>query len=79
MLPSEIFAPDFELYSTPDQKLKRSELKDRKVIPAFCPADWSPVCDDKMALYSEMENWTRTNRPRAEMLAEIHRPLVLQP
>jgi peroxiredoxin len=39
MLPTEIFAPDFELYSTPDQKLKLSELRNRKVILAFYPAD----------------------------------------
>ncbi|SRR6266498_1592785 len=57
MLPSEIFAPDFELYSTPDQKLKLSELRNRKVILAFYPADWSPVCDDQMTLYNEMEKY----------------------
>jgi hypothetical protein len=38
-LPSEIFAPDFELYSTPNQKLKLSELRNRKVVLAFYPAD----------------------------------------
>lgn len=57
MLPTEIFAPDFELYSTPDQKLKLSELKGRKVILAFYPADWSPVCDGQMTLYNEMEKY----------------------
>lgn len=46
-------APDFELNSTPDQKLKLSELLGKKVILAFYPADWSPVCDDQMALYNE--------------------------
>lgn len=46
-------APDFELYSTPDQKLKLTELLGKKVILAFYPADWSPVCDDQMALYNE--------------------------
>ena len=45
--------PDFELNSTPDQKLKLSELRGKKVILAFYPADWSPVCDDQMALYNE--------------------------
>ena len=47
-------APEFELFSTPDQKLKLSELKGRRVILAFFPADWSPVCSDQMALYNEM-------------------------
>ena len=46
-------APDFELHSTPDQKLKLSELKGKKVILAFYPADWSPVCGDQMGLYNE--------------------------
>ncbi|WP_375419086.1 redoxin domain-containing protein [uncultured Hymenobacter sp.] len=43
-------APDLELYSTPDQKIKLSALRGRKVILAFCPADWSPVCCDEMSL-----------------------------
>jgi len=47
-------APDFELYSTPDQKLKLSELKGRKIILVFYPADWSPVCSDELAIYNEM-------------------------
>lgn len=46
-------APEFELNSTPDQKLKLSELKGKKVILAFYPADWSPVCGDQMGLYNE--------------------------
>ena len=46
-------APDFELNSTPDQKLTLSDLRGKKVILAFYPADWSPVCSDEMALYNE--------------------------
>jgi len=46
-------APDFELYSTPDKALKLSDFKGKKVILAFYPADWSPVCSDQMALYNE--------------------------
>jgi peroxiredoxin len=46
-------APGFELYSTPDQKLSLTELKGKRVILAFYPADWSPVCGDQMALYNE--------------------------
>ncbi|MBO9682198.1 MAG: redoxin domain-containing protein [Flavisolibacter sp.] len=53
MLQSGIIAPDFELNSTPDQTLKLSELKGKKVILAFYPADWSPVCGDQMTLYNE--------------------------
>ena len=46
-------APDFELHSTPDQTVRLSELRGRRVILAFYPADWSPVCSDQMALYNE--------------------------
>ena len=54
MLGQGIQAPDFELHSTPDQKLKLSELRGKKIILAFYPADWSPVCSDQMTLYNEM-------------------------
>jgi len=53
MLKKGTTAPDFELHSTPDQKLKLSDLKGKKVILAFYPADWSPVCGDQMTLYNE--------------------------
>ncbi len=46
-------APDFNLFSTPDQKISLAELKGKRVILAFYPADWSPVCSDQMALYNE--------------------------
>jgi peroxiredoxin len=46
-------APDFELSCTPDQKLRLSQLAGKKVILAFYPADWSPVCSDQMALYNQ--------------------------
>ena len=54
MLAKGIKAPDFELNSTPDQKLTLSELRGKRVILTFYPADWSPVCSDQMALYNEM-------------------------
>ena len=46
-------APEFALFTTPDQKIKLSELRGKRVILAFYPADWSPVCGDQMALYNE--------------------------
>ena len=46
-------APEFSLFATPDQKLRLTDLKGKRVILAFYPADWSPVCSDQMALYSE--------------------------
>ena len=54
MLPIQSQAPDFELYATPDQKISLSSLQGKRVILAFYPADWSPVCSDQMALYNEM-------------------------
>jgi len=46
-------APDFDLHCTPDQRLKLQDLKGKRVILAFYPADWSPVCSDQMAVYNE--------------------------
>jgi len=54
MLALGTLAPDFELNCTPDQKFKLSELRGKKMILAFYPADWSPVCSDQMVLYNEM-------------------------
>jgi peroxiredoxin len=47
-------APDFTLQVTPDQTLSLSELTGRRVILAFYPADWSPVCGDQMSLYNHV-------------------------
>jgi peroxiredoxin len=57
MLATGTMAPDFELYSSPYQKLRLSNLRGKKVILAFYPADWSPVCGNQMALYNEMEEY----------------------
>ena len=46
-------APDFTLRVTPDRSLKLSDLAGKPVILAFYPADWSPVCGDQLAVYSE--------------------------
>jgi peroxiredoxin len=53
-LPPGTAAPDFALRSTPDQTVRLSEFRGGAVVLAFYPADWSPVCGDQMALYSEM-------------------------
>ena len=59
-------APDFSLYSTPDKTVKLSDFRGKRVIIAFYPADWSPVCGDQMALYNEMLNYFR--KYNAELL-----------
>ena len=53
-LPPGTPAPDFELPSTPDQKVSLTEFRGQPVILAFYPEDWSPVCSDQMALYQEV-------------------------
>jgi peroxiredoxin len=47
-------APDWELNSTPDQRVRLVDFRGRRLIMAFYPADWSPVCTDQMALYNEI-------------------------
>jgi len=47
-------APPFTLHSTPDQTLSLSEFRGQRVVLAFYPADWSPVCGDQLALYNEL-------------------------
>jgi peroxiredoxin len=54
MLPNGTKAPDFTLHATPDQQVSLSDFRGKRVILAFYPADWSPVCSDQMALYNEM-------------------------
>ena len=54
ILPPGRRAPDFRLRVTPDQMLSLSELSGRRVVLAFYPADWSPVCGDQMALYNQV-------------------------
>ena len=50
-LPSGTLAPDFELPSTPDQKVMLSDFRGQPVILVFYPEDWSPVCSDQLGLY----------------------------
>jgi peroxiredoxin len=54
ILPPGRTAPDFTLRVTPDQVLSLSELRGRRVVLAFYPADWSPVCGDQMTLYNQV-------------------------
>jgi peroxiredoxin len=45
-------APDFEIPATPDQKVSLANFRGKRIILAFYPADFSPVCGDQMALYN---------------------------
>jgi len=53
-IPPGLPAPDFTLLAAPDQPLSLKDLRGQRVILAFYPADWSPVCGDQMALYNEL-------------------------
>lgn len=53
-LPSGTQAPDFTLPSSPNESLSLRDLRGKRVIIAFYPADWSPVCGDELALYNEI-------------------------
>ena len=61
-LPPGTQAPDFELRTTPDQKVALSSLIGNPVVLVFCPADWSPVCGDQLALYSDLRDEGRKHR-----------------
>ena len=58
-------APVFSLFATPDQKLSLADLNGKRVILAFYPSDWSPVCGDQMALYNEVLKFFSQTQCRA--------------
>jgi peroxiredoxin len=53
-LPAGTRAPDFTLHTTPDQEVSLSDFRGKRVVLAFYPADWSPVCGDELAVYNEV-------------------------
>ncbi|HXC59877.1 MAG TPA: redoxin domain-containing protein [Steroidobacteraceae bacterium] len=48
-------APDFSLPSSPSSTATLTEHRGHPVILVFYPADWSPVCGDQLALYTELQ------------------------
>jgi peroxiredoxin len=53
-LPAGVAAPEFSLQDAPDHSLSLKDFRGKRLILAFYPADWSPVCGDQMALYNEV-------------------------
>lgn len=47
-------APSFTLTSSAGKPVSLSDFRDKPVILAFYPADWSPTCGDQLALYNEV-------------------------
>lgn len=54
VLPVGTKAPEFELKSTPDQKVALADFEGQAVVLVFYPADFSPVCGDEVALFNEV-------------------------
>jgi peroxiredoxin len=46
-------APDFSVKDQDGEEVSLADFKDRKVLIAFYPLDFSPVCSDQLALYQE--------------------------
>jgi peroxiredoxin len=63
MIPTGAVAPDFELAATnQEKKFRLSAMRGKRVIIAFYPADWSPVCTDQLSFYNEVvEIFTQKN------------------
>jgi peroxiredoxin len=47
-------APDFSLPDHRGQEVSLSDFADGKLVLAFYPLDWSPVCTDQLSLYQEV-------------------------
>jgi peroxiredoxin len=47
-------APEFTLPRSPDERVSLGDYRGRRVVLAFYPADWSPVCTDQMTLYNHL-------------------------
>lgn len=51
-----VTAPAFILPSSPSKTTSLSEFRGNAVVLVFYPADWSPVCGDQLALYTELHD-----------------------
>ena len=47
-------APEFTLRNQAGEKVSLSDLRGRKVLLVFYPADFSPVCSDQLSVYQEV-------------------------
>ena len=48
-------APDFTLPDHAGQEVSLSDFAGRRVLLAFYPLDFSPVCSDQLALYKQLQ------------------------
>ena len=47
-------APDFVLRDQEGNEVSLADFADRKLVLAFYPADFSPVCTDQLSIYQEV-------------------------
>ena len=47
-------APDFTLQNQDGEKVSLSDFAGKRVVLAFYPADFSPVCNDQLSVYEEV-------------------------
>ena len=47
-------APDFTLRNQDGEEVSLADLRGRKVMLVFFPADFSPVCTDQLSIYQEV-------------------------
>lgn len=55
-LAAGIEAPPFSLPISPAKTAALADYRGHAVVLVFYPADWSPVCGDQLALYTELED-----------------------
>lgn len=57
ILQKDTKAPDFQLLNPEGKLVSLKDFHQKKnVVLIFYPADWSPVCGDEIALFSEMKS-----------------------
>jgi peroxiredoxin len=51
-----VVAPGFSLPRSPSATAALDDFRGHPVVLVFYPADWSPVCGDQLALYTELHD-----------------------
>jgi peroxiredoxin len=55
-LAAGVTAPAFSLPNSPSTTAALADYRGHPVVLVFYPADWSPVCGDQLALYTELQD-----------------------
>ncbi len=55
MIDLETPAPDFELRDQDGEEVSLADFSGRRVLLAFYPGDFSPVCSDQLSVYEELK------------------------